>query len=231
MIPLGNLAKLLRFFPLIQALNTFAGNFTIMKKWFLVAVSYMVLICALMTAVSINKKTEEKWKRAEANVKAYDNLLGASEDKNIAYQLTVEQLNNMNDSIMMKLNEARKQVKVKDKNLKSVHYVKSTFVRVDTLVMNDTIFKDKHVDVDTIVGDKWYRAGINLKYPSTIVVKPEFRSEKSIIVSTKKETVNPSKKFWLFRLFQKKHTVVKVDVIENNPYVQGEESRYVEMVK
>lgn len=202
-----------------------------MKKWFLIAVSYMVLIGALMTAISINKRTEEKWKTAEANVKSYDNLLGASEDRNAAYQFTIDQLNCAKDSIMVKLNEARKQAKVKDRNLKSVQYVKSTFVKVDTLVLSDTIFKDKYVDADTIVGDKWYKANISLKYPSTIVLKPEFRSEKNIIVSTRKETVNPPKKWWLLRLFQKKHTVLNVDVIENNPYVQGEESRYVEIIK
>lgn len=202
-----------------------------MKKWFLVAVTYMVLIGALMTAISINKRTEEKWKTAEANVKSYDSLLSDSEDRNFTYQLTVDQLNHMKDSIMVKLNEARKQAKVKDKNLKSVQYVKSVFVKTDTLVLNDTIFKDKYLNVDTVVGDKWYKAGISLKYPSTIVLKPEFKSEKSIIVSTKKETVNPPKKWWLLRLFQKKHTVINVDVIENNPYVQGEESRYVEIIK
>lgn len=202
-----------------------------MKKWFLVAVTYMVLIGALMTAISINKRTEEKWKAAEANVKSYDSLLSDSEDRNFTYQLTVDQLNHMKDSIMVKLNEARKQAKVKDKNLKSVQYVKSVFVKTDTLVLNDTIFKDKYLNVDTVVGDKWYKAGISLKYPSTIVLKPEFKSEKSIIVSTKKETVNPPKKWWLLRLFQKKHTVINVDVIENNPYVQGEESRYVEIIK
>lgn len=212
-------------------MDNFAKISTVMKKWFLVAVTYMVLIGALMTAISINKRTEEKWKAAEANVKSYDSLLGASEDRNAAYQFTIDQLNCAKDSIMVKLNEARKQAKVKDKNLKSVQYVKSVFVKTDTLVLNDTIFKDKYVNVDTVIEDKWYKADISLKYPSTIVLKPEFKSEKNIIVSTKKETVNPPKKWWLLRLFQKKHTVINVDVVENNPYVQGEESRYVEIMK
>ena len=63
-----------------------------------------------------------------------------------------------------------------------------------------------------------------------IAVKPEFKSEKHIIVSTKKETVNPPKKFFLLRWFQKKHLVVHVDVVEKNPYVGGETSKYIEIV-
>ena len=64
-----------------------------------------------------------------------------------------------------------------------------------------------------------------------VAVKPEFKSEKHIIVSTKKETVNPPKKFFLFRWFQKKMKVLHVDVVEKNPYVDGETSRYVEIIK
>ena len=85
--------------------------------------------------------------------------------------------------------------------------------------------------MDTLIGDKWYNAKVSLKYPSTIIVAPKFISEKHIIVSTKKETVNPPKKLWILRLFQKKHTIIKVDVVEKNPYVTNESSRYIEVVK
>jgi hypothetical protein len=64
-----------------------------------------------------------------------------------------------------------------------------------------------------------------------VAVKPEFKSKKHIVVSSKKETVNPPKKFFLFRWFQKKMTVIHVDVVEKNPYVSEETSRYVEIMK
>ena len=64
-----------------------------------------------------------------------------------------------------------------------------------------------------------------------IAVKPEFKSEKHIIVSTKKETVNPPKKFFLFRWLQKKHRVLHVDIVEKNPYVENQTSKYVEIIK
>lgn len=201
-----------------------------MKKWIIVILGYVVLIGLLFIYFKDKGNYEKKWKDAVTNVKAYDKLLSNSNEKNIAYKLTAEQLSYANDSILKELNDTRKKLKVKDKNLKSVQYITSTLSRVDTITLKDTIFKEP-VEVDTIIGDKWYNAKIALSYPSTIIVSPTFKSEKNIVVSTKKETVNPPKKFWLFRLFQKKHTVIKVDIIEKNPYVSNEKSRYIEIIK
>lgn len=70
-----------------------------------------------------------------------------------------------------------------------------------------------------------------ITFVSDIIVKPEFKSEKHIIVSTRRETVDPPKKFFLFRWFQRKQTVLNIDVVEKNPYVQKQSSRYVEIIK
>ena len=201
-----------------------------MKKWIIVILGYAVLIGLLLISFKDKGNYEKKWKDAVTNVKAYGKLLSSSNEKNVAYKLTAEQLSYANDFILKELNDTRKKLKVKDKNLKSVQYITSTLSRVDTVTLKDTIFKEP-LKVDTIIGDKWYNAKIALSYPSTIIVSPTFKSEKNIVVSTKKETVNPPKKFWLFRIFQKKHTIIKVDVIEKNPYVSNEESRYVETIK
>lgn len=107
----------------------------------------------------------------------------------------------------------------------------STYTKADTITLTDTLFRDPQVKVDTLVSDDWYSIRLGIKYPSTIMVQPKFKSERSIVVSMKKETVNPPKKFFLLRWFQKKHYILNVDVIEKNPYVQDMSSRYVEIVK
>lgn len=186
----------------------------------------------LKQAVNKAKQMEDNWKTAQANVKAYDELLSDSKQKNVAFQLTTDQLTNDKDSVIRELEETRKQLKIKEKNVKAEQYIASSFSRIDTIKLaGDTIFKDRELAVDTLIGDSWYNAKVSLKYPSTVVIQPTFKSEKNIIVSTKKETVNPPKKLWILRLFQKKHTVLKIDVIEKNPYVSNEESRYVEIIK
>lgn len=178
-------------------------------------------------------KANEKWQIAEANVKAYSNELSASKSKNTALQLSVDQLEYFNDSILQSLDSVRKELKVKDKNLKALQAVQSSFTKVDTvnIIQIDTLFRDQFLNVDTLLGDEWYTLQLGLKYPSTIIIKPQFKSEKYIVVSSKKETVSPPKKFFLFRLFQRKHTVLHIDVVEKNPYVIMESSKYVEIIK
>lgn len=194
-----------------------------------------VLIVGLGTALSYSlvrcKNLEKQWETAMGNVKAYSDQCSTLQNSNRAFKLTIDQLESSSDSIFQELNAARKELKIKNSRLQSMQYISSTFARADTIVLKDTVFKDSSVMVDTLLSDEWYSVGIKLKYPSLIAVKPEFKSKKNIVVSVKRETVNPPKKFFLWRWFQKKHNVVKVDVVEKNPYVKDENNRYVEIVK
>ena len=200
-----------------------------MKKW-LVVLTVLLLGIAGVEWHQI-RHVEEKWKIAEANVKAYSSQLGTTKEKNIALQLTVNQLEYFNDSVLEALGQTRKELKIKDKNLKALQQVTSVFVKTDTLILKDTLFREPTLAVDTLIGDEWYSVRLGFKYPSMIAIQPEFKSEKHIIVSHKKETVNPPKKFFLFRWFQRRHYVLNVDVVEKNPYVEGESSKYVEIIK
>ena len=202
-----------------------------MNKYLIIAI--VVLLAIIGACWQQIKYTNKKWETAEANVKAYSNQLGSANNKNVALQLTVDQLEYFNDSVLKALDATRKELKIKDKNLKALQQVSSSFTRTDTVVFTqtDTLFREPSLKIDTLLGDKWYTLRLGLKYPSMIAVKPEFKSEKHIIVSSKKETVNPPKKFFLFRWFQKRHRVVHIDVVEKNPYVDGETSKYVEIIK
>ena len=201
-----------------------------MKK---VLIGFIVaLTVALWITYGQLQKVQRKYEVAEANVKAYSNTLINAQQKTMALQLTVDQLEYFKDSVLMELDHTRKELKIADKNLKALQHVASSFTKTDTItVPGDTIFRDPELKIDTIIGDKWYTLKLGLEYPSMVVVKPEFKSEKHIIVSSKKETVNPPKKFFLFRWFQRKHVVLHVDVVEKNPYVESEISKYVEVLK
>lgn len=201
-----------------------------MKKIYAGLLVVIVLMgIALVAMIKSKRETEKKWKEAVENVKAYSEQYSSSEKKNRAFKLTIDQLKYSNDSIVQKLDDVRKELKIKDSKLQSLQYVSSSFARTDTIILKDTLFKDPQVEVDTLVSDEWYSVRVGLKYPATVAVSPMFRSEKSIIVSTKKEIVNPPKKFFLFRWFQKKQIVV--NVVEKNPYVRNQDNRYIEIVR
>ncbi len=205
-----------------------------MKKYFIAA---MVVLFGIVAFEWYQlSEVYEKWETAEANVKAYSEELSSSKNKNTALQLSVDQLKYFNDSVLQALDDTRKELKIKDKNLKALQAISSKFTKRDTIrIPGDTIFREPLFALDTLVrdewGGEWYTLRLGLKYPSMVTVEPEFKSDKHIIVSSKKETVNPPKKFFLFRWFQRKHTVLHIDVIERNPYVKSENSKYIEIIK
>ena len=166
---------------------------------------------------------------ANANEKALMLINDSNKNQIRSLQFTVEQLDFFNDSIMKKLDAARKELKVKDKDLKELQYLKTVATKTDTVKLLDTIFVDNFC-LDTTIQDEWHKTSLELCYPNTIIVSPEFTSEKTIVTHLKKETVNPPKKCWLARLFQKKHKVIIVDIKEENPYITTKEYRHVEII-
>lgn len=206
-----------------------SGNLSDMNKLLLIIVA--VLGISLAASVYYYRDVEGKWKVAMANAKSYDLELSKSNERNVSYRMTIDQLEYFKDSILEELNTTRKELRIKDKNLESMQYIASGYSKVDTVVFRDTIFKENVAELDTLLEDRWYSVRLALKYPSSIVVEPECKSEKMVIISTRKETVDPPKKWFFQRWFQRKHVVVDVDVIENNPYVQQGFSKYIRIDK
>ena len=203
------------------------------KVVFWLIVTIVGLLAVLFFMWQQVKDANERWERAEANVKAYSGELSISNKKNTALQLTVDQLCYFKDSVLVELDNTRKELKIKDKNLKALQAISSNFKKKDTIRITqvDTLFKEPTLAIDTLIGDKWYSVRLGLKYPSMIAIEPNFKSEKHVIVSTKKETVNPPSKFFLFRWFQRRHNVIHIDIIEKNPYVENQSSKYIEIIK
>lgn len=165
------------------------------------------------------------------NQKAFIAENSSLKDESRVFKFTIEQLNYYNDSILQKMNDVRKELKIKDKNIKQLQYLISVSTKKDTVLFTDTIFRNKSLALDTIIGDKWYNIRLGLKYPNLIYTEPTFTSEKYIIVNKKKETINPPKKFFLFRWFQKKHWVMEVHIKEKNPYIKETNNKFVEIIE
>lgn len=198
-----------------------------------------IIVFALLVSLSIgsyilytkNQSLKEELSISVSNEKAFVADNSSLKNENRAFKFTIEQLNCYNDSILQKMNDVRKELKIKDKDLKQMQYLLSEATKKDTIVFGDTLFREPTLDIDTLVGDKWYQMKLWLKYPGTITTDPKFVSEKYITTSLKKETINPPKKCWLLRLFQKKHKVVEVNVVEKNPYIENRQQRFIEIVE
>lgn len=200
-----------------------------MKKYVIIA--FIILIGAVAVLYNQNRILTNKYKTSIENVKAYDAQLSGLEGNNRVLKLTVEQLNYFNDSIIKKMKVVQKELGIKDKRLQQLQYEASHAQRHDTIVLRDTLFRDPQLKLDTIVGDKWFKTNLHLEFPSTIALKPEIELERYTFINGKRETVNPPKKFFLFRWFQKKHTVVEVNVREMNPYVKNKTQRFMQIIE
>lgn len=164
------------------------------------------------------------------NVKAYQSENNDLKNQSIAHLMTIDQLISSKDSTDIALKEALKKLNIKPKNVVSAGSVTSNIEKRDSIFLRDTVFI-KNLDLDTLIGDKWYKAQVGLHYPARIDLSVSMQSVKHIIVHNKKETVNPPKKFWLWRLFQRKHTVQEVIIKEENPYIINGGQRFIQIVK
>lgn len=200
-----------------------------MKKYIIILI--LILVGAVAYLSYQNKQLTTKYETSIENIKAYDAQLSGLKDNNRVFKLTIDQLNYSNDSIINKMKEVQKELGIKDKRLQQLRYEASHAQRTDTITLKDTLFRDPQLRLDTIVGDKWFKTNLHLEFPSTIALKPEIELERYTFINGKRETVNPPKKFFLFRWFQKKHTVVEVNVREMNPYVKNKTQRFIQIIE
>ena len=197
----------------------------------ILAVVIGLLIATLAVVVADRSKLSKQYETAVGNLKAVESRYAGKELMNRALQLKVDQLEYMQDSLIHKMDSVRKALKVKDKDVRALQYIHSVIYKTDTLQLTDTIFRSPDFILDTIIGDAWYKTEVSMKYPGFISLSPEFTSKKYVVVSSKRETIDPPKKFFLLRWFQKKHTVIKIDVVEESPYVRDSVSRFIEIIK
>lgn len=203
------------------------------KLYIVIAITSIVVI--LLTAIGVlaysNKSLKNDYANAMNNLTAYQLENSKLSDTNRVYKMTISELEYSQDTLFKAMDSIRKELKIKDKNLNQIQYIKYEVRVTDTLELVDTIFIKPSFYMDTILSDKWHSTRIMMKYPSYIMVEPSLESDKYVVFSFKKETVKPPKKFFLFRWFQKKQKVVNVDVVETNPYVTNKAQRFMEVVK
>lgn len=202
-----------------------------MRKLIYILVGTLILsISSLWILYNKYNRLSIEYSISIENVKAYDAQLSGLEGDNRALKLTVEQLNYFNDSIIKKMNEVRKELGIKDSKIKQMQYKLSHIEKSDSLTLPDTIFVNSF-KLDTIMGDEWANNHIIMSYPNKIKITPRFKLESFLFVSAKKETIKPPKKFFLFRWFQKRHTVLNITVKENNPYAETDRQKFIKIIE
>ena len=195
-----------------------------------ILIVFVVLISDMFASSKKIKILENKLEISTNNESILLSQFDSLNSYNKELQLNIEQLKYSNNITLDKLNKVRKELNIKDKELQKLQYQLSISNKTDTVVYRDTIFKEG-IKLDTLIKDDWYSLNLDLEYPSTIVVNPEFKSEKYVVTSLKKEIKGTPKKCWLGRIFQKKHNVVRVEVVEKSPYIETKEQVFINIIE
>jgi hypothetical protein len=203
-----------------------------MKKYlYIIAVIGIIAIGGLITYQRAElKKYKGLYDKELQNVEAYKINNSNLEGKVREFKMTMDDLRASKDSIDIKLAEVVDELKIKDKKIEYLQYQVKVAHKTDTIQMQDTIFVPE-AHVDTLIGDKWYNLRLRLDYPSTIVASPTFNSEQYVVINSKKEYNKKPSKIFFIRWFQKKHTVVEVNVKEKSPYITNKENKFIKILK
>ena len=208
-----------------------------MKKYFYSAIFIiiLVLIGTLIYQHYSLKDYKAKYEIARDNNIAYEQDLKDEKGKSAMYYSSLQDLKNSNDSLLQVSRELQKKENIKPKNIDYIGYSTSNVHKVDTVYLsNDSnkvnIIRDS-VDIDTTLENKWYKLRVNVKSPNRLIIAPEFRSERHIIIYTKKEYKNKRSKIFFIRWFQKKINIAYITLEEKNPYIDVKQQKLVKIIK
>lgn len=192
----------------------------------------MIAIGVIVTIAIMHKQIQSLTDQLSVSInneKAYAAENSDLNSKNRVFQFTIDQLQYSNDSLNRKIMSVVRENDIKDRNIRSLQYQLEHFSKTDTIVLRDTIFRDPTFRLDTCIMDEWNTSCISLAYPGQIGISNFYVNEKYIIVNSKREPIRPHKCGFV-NFFRKKHTVLEIDVIDKNPYVETERQRFIEII-
>lgn len=188
----------------------------------------VLVICAIVCIIFINKynESQKELSRVTANNRAISERY--EDAKNYEYELflTIDEYKASNDSLINRLRKTQEQLKIKDKELIAAQSINTELAKVDTLILTDTVFI-KDLYIDTTLGDKYINNRLVLEYPNSISIATKVKSEKDVFITQTRETIDEPSRWWICRLFQKKRDVVRVDIIEFNPYITEQKNVFI----
>jgi hypothetical protein len=160
-------------------------------------------------------------KAEAANTKIWEDRYGQEHSRTIQFKESLDDFKSAKDSITLALVQLAKINKI---NIKSLQQVSHSSFRVDTTILRHVkaIQGDTTIDFSTkdLVNTFTYKGGIASSHVGIIDTESTFWS-------AHKETIAPPDKFFVWRWFQKKQTVVQVDVIHSNTLVKPTSAKFI----
>lgn len=179
-----------------------------------------------------NKSLSERLELAQNNIEAYQGALNGSQQAFNVLKLDMNKLSEQNDSLLNKLDEVRKEKKIKSSELntaatqtQTLDVIKSKGVRGDIItILKDTIYTDtlQYNDLTKV----YYSIGTD-----SVSIALDVKNTQYLYIYKKKQYKN--KKNFIKRLLTfdwKKETKYKYEIVNTNDLLNTEDVRIVESI-
>lgn len=199
------------------------------KNFKVVAVGLISLLIA--TIFIQHNQLQEKnaeLNRATSNVRAYQNLVSNNQERNRTLQLTIEELNHSNDSLLLQLKQTQKELKIKDKNLTD-----ASVINTEIKDSVKTVIKKEAVDFEEELRLNPLTTIIVRRKDSILTAKIDLKNQQTILIYKKKEYKNFYKNGWVrFWHFDWRRIETKeYQIVNTNPLIKVIGTRIVEVPK
>ena len=160
------------------------------------------------------------------NYKYYESQFNNTEKQNRVLQLTVNELKLSKDSLVQAVNKAKKELKVKDQNLKEAHVINTEMKDTTTVkIITKEVDFTKELKLNSLTTITVSRKDSIL---TTIL---DLKNQQILIVEEKKEYRNKYKNLWkrFWHFDWKRDRVQKYQIKNTNPLIKVTDTRIIKM--
>lgn len=204
---------------MITLINQFCKNIKVVA----------VIIISVLTAIVFlqHNQIEKKNKQIDKvtnNYLFYQEQYDCKDKETRLLKLNINEFKETSDSLIQHLNTVKKELKIKDKQLKQAQ-MQNQEIKLDTTIIvkdNDFIKEIKPNDLTSL---------IIIKKDSILTAKLNIINEQSLFISSKREYKNVYKN-WFQRLIHfdyKKRNIYKYQIHNSNPIIKITKSRLIEI--
>ena len=200
--------------------NWFTNNIKVVT----IGIISLLTVAIFILGSQLSKKNKEI-DRLFNNIKAYEQLATENKKLNTVLQLTVNELNNSKDSLIQQVEQARKELKVKNKNLQQAQVI-NTVIR-DTVTKVITVDRNfnEELKINPLTTIKVTRTD------SILTAKIDITNQQILFIEEKKEYKNKYKNGWIrfWHFDWKKIKIRKYQIHNTNPIIKITDTRIIEV--
>lgn len=199
------------------------------KYYKIVAVGFVSLLIATIFVQNHKlQKVNKEIERITNNLRSYEESASDASARNRVLQLTIGELTHSQDSLIQEVNKAKKELKIKDKNLEQVQVI-NTEIK-DTV---HTVIKHKQVDFEEKLELNPLTTIIVSRKDSILTAKIDIKNQQILFIEEKKEYKNKYKNGWsrFWHFDWKKINTRQYQIHNSNPLIKVTDTRVIEIPK